>query len=212
MVSDTCEVQVIAPTSIVKAEIDLFVSSKQSWIEKMLAKQRQRVLFHYSLEKLRKDDRQEVWYLGKTYPLCLQDFEKKSVVFKEGAVQIMGSNLTDKQVVVLFNKWMKHRSEEIIGDRVLYWSHQMGLYPRTIRFRNMKSRWGSCSSHKSVSLSIGLLSLDLALIDYVVIHELAHLKHMNHGSRFWTLVEQYCPQMRALRKELQLFSPELRFD
>ena len=209
IISETCDVQVIAPFSVVKADIDIFVSSKKSWIDKTLAKQRQKVIFTYSVDHFREGLIEGLWYLGRSYQLVFNADLPKGGFFKENMLVIGGDLSTNEKIAQYLNLWIKERAEDVIVDRVSYWSHKMQLFPKKITCRNMKSRWGSCSSQKKLSFAIGLISLDLSLIDYVVIHELAHLRHMNHGALFWELVSSFCPDMKSLRKDLKQYAPVL---
>ena len=79
----------------------------------------------------------------------------------------------------------------------------MNLHYTKLKFRKMKSRWGSCNSRKEITLNKELLRLDKKLIDYVVVHELAHLMYMNHSKEFHTLVDFYLPLSKNYRKELK---------
>ena len=72
----------------------------------------------------------------------------------------------------------------------------MSLYPSNLKFRNNKGRWGSCSYKNSISLNINLMKFPLSVIEYVIIHELAHIKHKNHSKFFWDLVEVFCPKYK----------------
>lgn len=98
-----------------------------------------------------------------------------------------------------------------LEDRVRYWSTRMGLQPTGLSFRRQKTRWGSCSSEGHVSLNWKLVFAPEAVIDYVVIHELAHLKHQNHSAQFWDLVEQYDPQAQSHRRWLRIHQNETRW-
>lgn len=97
-----------------------------------------------------------------------------------------------------------------LTDRVRYWSGQMGMRPSGISFRRQKTRWGSCSSEGHVSLNWKLIFAPEAVIDYVVIHELAHLKHQDHSKDFWDLVEKYDPEARLHRRWLRDHQNETR--
>lgn len=76
-----------------------------------------------------------------------------------------------------------------------------------IRLGHMRTRWGSRSSSGTISLNIGLARLPDHLIDYVIIHELCHIVHMNHSPAFWAEVAKYCPNFRACRQEMKKYNP-----
>ncbi len=81
----------------------------------------------------------------------------------------------------------------------------MQLFPKNIKYRNNKSRWGSCSYDDTINLNLNLLKFPANVIEYVVIHELAHIKHKNHSKKFWNLVEKYCPEYKRCEKSLKSF-------
>lgn len=78
-----------------------------------------------------------------------------------------------------------------------------GFEYKNVRVKNQKSRWGSCSSVGNLNFNYKLLFLPRELARYVVVHELCHLKEMNHSSRFWKLVEKACPDQKELRRKLK---------
>lgn len=93
--------------------------------------------------------------------------------------------------------------KEKIGSRVAYYSKIMGVTVGRITIRNQKTRWGSCSSKGNLNFNYQLYYLPEELLDYVVIHELAHRRHMNHSADFWAEVEKYCPDYKVQRKRLK---------
>lgn len=97
-----------------------------------------------------------------------------------------------------------------VADRVRHWAGCMGLQPSGISFRRQKTRWGSCSSEGHLSLNWKLVFAPEEVIDYVVIHELAHLKHQDHSKNFWDLVEKYDPEARLHRRWLRDHQSETR--
>ena len=93
--------------------------------------------------------------------------------------------------------------EDVLLDRVDIWSEQMNLMPKKIRFNQAKTKWGSCNSNKTLTFNRSLLKAPLTIIDYVVIHELAHLKYMNHSKHFWSLVGEFYPDYKFARQWLK---------
>lgn len=80
---------------------------------------------------------------------------------------------------------------------------QTKLVPNKIRIRNIKYAWGSCSSNKNITINLKLVDKTEEEIRYVILHELCHLKYMNHSNRFWNLVEKYMPNYKEIRKKLK---------
>ena len=96
------------------------------------------------------------------------------------------------------------KAKELLPQRVAFYSEKMGLKPQRISITKAKTRFGSCSSKKTISFSCSLLLYPPEAVDYVVVHELAHLKYMNHQKEFYRLIEQLMPdykKRRALLKE-----------
>lgn len=95
------------------------------------------------------------------------------------------------------------RAREELPPKVAQYAHQMGLKPAGIRITSARTRFGSCSAQNRLCFSWRLMDYPDAAVDYVVVHELAHIVHKNHGPRFWALVEQYMPDYRARRAMLR---------
>ena len=91
--------------------------------------------------------------------------------------------------------WLKREARSRIDERAAEYAQALGVRPKRITIRDTSSRWGSCSSARSLSFSWRLILAPPAVLDYVVGHEVAHLREMNHGPRFWRLVETIIPQM-----------------
>ena len=83
----------------------------------------------------------------------------------------------------------------------------MHLAPKEIKLTSAKTQWGSCTAQGVIRLNWQLVTMPLHLIDYVVVHELAHLQEMNHSAAFWRVVEEACPDYLKVRKELREWSP-----
>jgi len=108
--------------------------------------------------------------------------------------------------------WLRERALALFGERIAALAPCLDVAVRRLSLSNARTQWGSCSTDGRVRLSWRLIHLRLALIDYVVAHELAHLRHMNHSARFWRVVGSVCPEYLAARGELRALShalPEL---
>ncbi|MCB0361446.1 MAG: M48 family metallopeptidase [Bdellovibrionales bacterium] len=99
-------------------------------------------------------------------------------------------------------KFYKNSGQKILKERMALLASEMGLNYETLSFRSQKTRWGSCSSTGHIILNWKLVLAPLQVIDYVLIHELSHLKFLNHSQDFWSLVKNYCPQYKVHRKWL----------
>jgi len=106
-------------------------------------------------------------------------------------------------------KALNNQAAAYLPRRLVYIAQDMGVSYSSIRYANQKGRWGSCSTQGVISLNVALMNLPKELIDYVLVHELAHLTHMNHSPQFWQLVEQHYPDYKNAKKQLKDYSPYL---
>lgn len=100
-------------------------------------------------------------------------------------------------------KWYRQQALPLFTARVAHFSALMGVSPTSINLSTAKTRWGSCTSSGTIRLNVQLIKLPQYLIDYVVVHELAHLREMNHSAAFWRVVAAACPDYARLRLELR---------
>ncbi len=98
-------------------------------------------------------------------------------------------------------EWQEIKEE--IAGRVRHYEKIMGLTCNRITIRDQKTRWGSCSSKKNLNFNYRLAYMPQEILDYVVVHELAHLRHMDHSREFWACVERYLPDYRERRAWLK---------
>lgn len=97
----------------------------------------------------------------------------------------------------------KLEAEAYLNRKVKEWSDQTGLVPSKLKFRSHQARWGSCSSNQHIILNWKMICLSPVLIDYVIVHELCHLKHLNHSKEFWALVESFFSSYKESKQVLQ---------
>lgn len=102
---------------------------------------------------------------------------------------------------------LRKESKAYLPRRLRYLADQGGFSYQKVRFAHQSGRWGSCSSSGTISLNIALMNLPFEMIDYVLIHELAHTRQMNHSPHFWEIVEQFYPDYKSVRKSLKSRNP-----
>ncbi len=104
---------------------------------------------------------------------------------------------------------LRQEADNLLPQRLDTLAIHFGFEYRSVSCRQLKTRWGSCDAQKHITLNIYLMQLPWHLIDYVLIHELAHTEELNHSTRFWEVVENCSPNYKALRKELKQYRPHL---
>jgi predicted metal-dependent hydrolase len=108
----------------------------------------------------------------------------------------------------LFN-YYKKMAKPVLLEGVRDLAERMDLYPRSVSIRGQTTRWGSCTSRGDLNLNWKLIAVPFHVLEYVLIHELAHLRHMNHSEKFWALVEKHCPDFKSAKRWLREYEPEL---
>ena len=104
-------------------------------------------------------------------------------------------------------QWYKREAMRVFEECIEHFAPLMKLAPRELKLTSARTQWGSCTAQGVVRLNWQLVTMPLQLIDYVVVHELAHLQEMNHSPAFWKVVESVCPDYADIRKELHKWSP-----
>ena len=122
--------------------------------------------------------------------------EKKLDVMKKR--EIKSDNLSAAEIAAL-----KMRAKEILPQKVDYFAEIMGLKPSGVKITSAKKRFGSCSGKNSLCFSYELMLYPDEAIDYVVVHELAHIKHRNHSAQFYNLIEKYLPDYKTRERILK---------
>lgn len=100
-------------------------------------------------------------------------------------------------------KWYRKEAAAVFGEKAEEFAQALSVSFQDIRIKDQKSRWGSCSSKRNMNFNWRLLMAPEPVCDYVIIHELCHLIHMNHSPDFWNLVESVCPDYRQYKKWLK---------
>ena len=194
-----------APKRIFEFQLNQILQEKSRWIlNKLQAREANQI------EKIQWIDGEHLLYLGQDIQLKLVANNKKNIHFErnELAIHAPATNIHAAcRASVLI--WYKKQAILDFTRRVEVFAAKLGVPTPPVAISNAQSRWGSCNSRGQVRLSWRLLQAPPHIINYVICHELAHLKQMNHSAKFYAVVEQLFPNYKAAEKELKLLSPQL---
>jgi predicted metal-dependent hydrolase len=195
------QVVISAPYFTNDEEISRFVEEKQNWINKTIRKHKED-----SLKNMAKEyhSGEHFFYLGQSYPLevFFEPFENAGVVFWNNCFYLNAKENKDFKKHY-FVSWYKKMAHDFIRQRVDFFSGMLKLQPDNIRITSAESRWGSCSGDNHLAFSFRLIMAPPAVIDYVIVHELMHIKEKNHSQKFWQRVEAVMPEYRKHRRWLK---------
>ena len=187
-----------APMRAPHAAIETFIQQKADWITRTREKVKS-IPCETTLGK-QYIDGEKFLFLGSSFDLKLVRLQKHSLQFDNGFALRRSAQTKGEQV---FTRWYKERALEIITDRVKQYSQQNNFTPKQVKISSAKTRWGSCSPNGTLNFSWRLVMAPLDVIDYVVVHELAHLRVKDHSSKFWKVVESIYPEYKKQRKWLR---------
>jgi len=190
---------VIAPRNAGSAFIESFIARKQNWIRRKLDKYMAAV--NAPTREIK--DGATIEYLGRDLVIEVDPKPgKPAMVRLENDRLSVNLDHSGENLKTMIENWYKFQVNVVIKERLEFWSSKMQIGFRGYKTRGQRTRWGSCSRSGNLSFNWKLLKTPVEVIDYVIIHELAHLKQMNHSQRFWALVEKYCPDYKKHRKWL----------
>ena len=190
-------VEVRAPLKTPKRELDKFVASKEKWIRDRLAESmkisEQKEAFELNYGDL-------LLYRGNKYPIAEKIGNRLGF---DNTRFYMPPGLLPMQIKAVCIKIYRLLAKRDLINKTLDYAKQMSVMPSNVKINRAKTRWGSCSAKKSINYSWRLIMADDDVIEYVVVHELAHLTEMNHSKKFWRIVEGILPDYRTRQKRLK---------
>ena len=144
--------------------------------------------------------RKSVWIDKHIRRLSKNDLPQDSFLYLGDSFKLEEFDIFDLDV------FYKKEAKRIIEPLVEEYSNKMNLFPKRVKYRKNRRRWGSCSVDDIINFNYYLVKLPIELIEYIVVHELAHIKHKNHKKEFfWKLVGKYMPDFKEREKKLKLF-------
>ncbi|MXY46350.1 MAG: M48 family metallopeptidase [Chloroflexi bacterium] len=197
-------VLVRSPANASRKEIATLVHRRAGWILRRTAEAAE------PPSARRFADGETMPYLGSEYPIVNAQALSNALTVNlvDGAFRISAPvHIGEEERITAsreaFERWYRQEAERLLPDMVANWQSKVSRHkPSRVLIRSQRKRWGSCSSDGSIRLNWRIVMAEPALIDYLVVHELAHLEVMNHSPRYWAHVERVLPDHRARRKRL----------
>jgi predicted metal-dependent hydrolase len=156
----------------------------------------------------------EILYLGagtRIVSIAAIDGRRRTTInVVDGRIVVTTPPLEERTTADILDAWFRTQAREAVTERVSARSAEMGLAPRQITIRDQRTRWGSASRRGMLSFNWRVRMCPPWVLDYVVVHELAHLKMAGHGRSFWRLVDRYFSDSRAARRWLREHHEEIR--
>jgi len=175
------------------------ISSKK--LEAFIYEQKEWILTRNSSLHLPFSQGSSFHYLGKEYVI-----EHHDSAFKMNTHSVL---VDPSKAKTHSDEFYRSKAKEYIPSRINDWKLKMNLEFNTLNFRLAKRRWGSCSSRRVITLNPYMMKLSYEMIDYIIVHELAHLEYLNHSKDFYTLVEEYIPDYKNIEKQINALSSKI---
>ena len=202
--------RVTAPRWVTLAEIESAIASKQQWIFRKINEQRER-----SVRRLQPPmewrDGATIPYLGADITLRVSVESSIGVRFDEVLRELhvsLPASASEQQLKDRVQGWLQGEARRLFAERLSLYAGQLGVSFKSFALSSATTQWGSCTADGRIRLNWRLMHFALPNIDYVVAHELSHLREMNHGPQFWATVQSVLPEFETARKALRDHEPE----
>ncbi|MCL1976167.1 MAG: M48 family metallopeptidase [Firmicutes bacterium] len=196
-------VQVRAPWRMPEADIDSFVRSSEKWIIEHLAQIEQQNTVRAAF-KLNYGD--TVLLMGKKYPINARTGNHAGF---NGESFYLPPSLMPVQIKETLIQIYRNIAKKILSAKAFTYAANINIMPASVKITGAKTRWGSCSNKNSLNFSWRLIMADESVIDYVVVHELAHILEHNHSPRFWAIVKNILPDYQERQNRLKALQDKL---
>jgi len=194
-INSDAKIVVSAPKFLSNSFIERFIKSKKDWIEKKLK--------NINLNKIEYKNDDKISFLGKKYILKVIISNKNYIDIKNDKLFLYTKENTVKIKEKILYDWYSLKAKEVFNKILNKYLKKTNQDINVLRIKRMKSRWGSCNSIKKyINLNLELIKYDIKFIEYVVLHEIAHLTHPNHSKAFYNYISNYMPDFKNREKLL----------
>ena len=191
---------IIKSPKVSQKYLEMLLLKKSVWINRSKEKilQKKGKALNFSKEEI-------LYFYGKAYSLVLEEHSKKrsKLIFMQDRFILYYSNYDETVFQKHIDNFYKKKAKEELPPLIEAWSLTMGLTYSGLSFRKTKRQWGSCSGKNALSFNTMMMKLPREAIDYIIVHELSHIKHKHHQKSFWALVECYLPDYKKQVAELK---------
>jgi predicted metal-dependent hydrolase len=192
-------VEVVVPRRTKPEDVEAFVAASRDWIDRTLSRINRNgpaasLALPDEIELAAKGCRWSVVYSGDGTGTGVTRFGEHG-----GRLAV---SACDPEARRTLRDWLLSEGRRELPARVARIADEIGLRPDSVSIRRQRTRWGSCSPRRRINLNCALLFLPSDLVDYLIVHELCHLRHMNHSRRFWALVRSFRPDSAARERAL----------
>jgi hypothetical protein len=199
------EVTLRIPSRLPFKQAESFVISKAAWVKQKLSQQKPAPTYLYQ-------EGEQFWFQGRPLTLTIREGQPEHSVQAEASQLVLCNKMSSPSPDSLsrqLSRWYRQQAESYLQARCHELAANTHLMPRSVTIKTYKARWGSCRINGDIQLNWKLIMAPVAVIDYVIIHELCHLKQHNHSPAFWQLVENFCPEFRLHRLWLKQYGSQL---
>lgn len=202
--------RITAPKWVTLGEIESAIREKQRWIFAKLTEQRERASRRLQPE-MKWQDGAALPYLGQNITLRIRPAQAASISYDEVNMELtvcLPVDATEQQLKDRVLGWLQNEAMQLFAARLPVYAEKLGVRYTAFSLSSAKTQWGSCTADGRIRLNWRLMHFPLEQIDYVIAHELAHLREMNHSPRFWSTVQAIFPEFKSARKALRDHAPE----
>ncbi len=145
----------------------------------------------------------KILFLGREYEVVHTKGFTNGARFNNGKLEVITRIKSKAELKRVLKNWYRKQAKDILECQVARLNKEHGYNINRVCIKNQKSLWGSCSSERNLNFNMKLVMVPLEVIDYIIIHELTHIDHLNHSKRFWAKVAERCPDYKMHEKYLK---------
>lgn len=210
------KIEIVSPPQVPEKKLHEFIRDQQEWVLKALTTVEQRREQIASFAPDVYCHGAKIPYQGNTFTLTVStaDSPKATVSFDENSGFVLNGPFTqgaehNEIIRLALVNWLMDQAQVETNTYIAKHTPRYQLQPRSVRIKQQKSRWGSCGVKDDININWLLILAPPPVLEYVVVHELCHLRHRNHSAVFWDLVAQHMPDYQQHRKWLKLHGQRL---